>query len=213
MNRAPLLLLLPLFLFTTTAVQAGKSNEESLTLQNSGQPHTTNVSEMLRDIHGPLPTSDYPPYLVGTALFLLLLLLFVFLFYLLKRRKKPQPTPIPAWEKALQELAEARQLMQSGQSLLYMHQVAQILRHYIEMRFSIRSTRQTTREFFAGLKAFGHPDLVQYQEELRICLEQADLAKFAHLTADQSHMQQMEEAIRIFISSTRPEMPAGGGKS
>jgi hypothetical protein len=38
------------------------------------------------------------------------------------------------------------------------------------------------------------------------------MAKFAHLLADEGHMQQMEEAVRTFITRTRPEMETPGGR-
>lgn len=168
---------------------------------------------MLHDIHGPVPTSEYPPYLLGAALGLLAMLVVALIIYFLKKRKKPLPPPIPPWETALHELALARQLMGDGQWLRYMDQAGQILRRYIEVRFAIRSTRQTTREFFAGLNSSGSASLLKYQGELRACLEQADMAKFAHLVPNHDHMEQMEEAVRTFIISSRPEEQPAGGRS
>ena len=213
MKRPSILLLQTLLLFGARAVPAVDTAEDTLTLQKGPGQQTTNQTEALHDIHGPVPTSEYPPYLMEAAIALLVLLVLALLFFFLKRRKKPQPPPVPPWDKALMELDEARQLMSSGKSLLYMDQVGQILRRYIELRFAIRSTRQTTREFFARLKDSGHSPLIEYQTELRACLEQADMAKFAHLLANQTHMQQMEEAVHTFITSTRPEMEPQGVRS
>jgi hypothetical protein len=212
MKRPSILLLQPLLLFGARAVPAADTAEDTLTLQKAPGQQTTKQTEALHDIHGPLPTSEYPPYLVEAAIALLVLLLLALLFFFLKRRKKPQPPAVPPWDKALMELDQARQLMSSGQSLLYMDQAGQILRRYIELRFTIRSTRQTTREFFARLNDSVHSPLIEYQRELRACLEQADMAKFAHLLADEGHMQQMEEAVRAFINRTRPETAAPGGR-
>jgi hypothetical protein len=193
-------------------VLGADSKEEILTLQNSKQQQTSQNTEALRDIHGPLSTSEYPPYLIEAVIALLVILL-VLLFFLMKRRKKELPPPVPPWETALRELAEARQLIRDGQSLFYMEQAGQILRRYIELRFAIRSTRQTTREFFAGLKGSGGTPLVGYQTELRACLEQADMAKFAHLIPDSQHLEQMEAAVHTFITRTRPETVTSGGRS
>jgi len=202
-----------LLLFGPSTVLAADTDEDTLTLQKGPGQQTTSQTEALHDIHGPVPTSEYPPYLMEGAIALLVLLLLALLVFFLKRRKKPQPPAVPPWDKALMELAEARQLMSSEQSLLYMDQAGQILRRYIELRFAIRSTRQTTREFFARLKDSGHSPLIEYQTELRACLEQADMAKFAHLLANQTHMKQMEEAVHTFITSTRPEMEPQGVRS
>jgi hypothetical protein len=203
----------PLLLLGTNTALAADTGEDTLTLQKDPGPQTTNQTEVLHDIHGPLPTSEYPPYLMEAAIVLLVLLLLALLVFFLKRRKRPQQAPIPPWDKALMELDEARQLMSVSQSLLYMDQASQILRRYIELRFAIHSTRQTTREFFASLNDSVHSPLIEYQAELRACLEQADMAKFAHLVANQNHMQKMEEAVRAFITCTRPEMEPPGGRS
>ena len=95
MNRAPLLLLQPLYFFVATTIQAGQPEAETLTLQNSLPAQTTNQSEVLRDIHGPLPTSEYPPYLIEAAIFLLLLLLLALFLYFLQKKKKTTTTADP----------------------------------------------------------------------------------------------------------------------
>lgn len=203
----------PLLMLGATAVMAGDGDEGALILQKDSSPQMTNQNEVLRDIQGPLPTSGFPPYLMEALTVLVVLLLLALLAYYFKKRKKTQPRVTPPWEIALLQLAEARKLMRVEKNLLYMDEAAQILRRYIEARFSIRSTRQTTREFFAGLQGAGHPSLLQYCQELRACLEQADLAKFAHLAADERHMHQMEEAVQTFINSTRPTTSAEGDRS
>jgi hypothetical protein len=211
MKRQRIFITQPLLFLGALPALAAAPGEERLTLQKTPKQQTTSQDAVLHDIHGPVATSEYPPYLMEAAIGVLVLLLLAVLFYYLKKRKKPLPPPIPPWETALQELTEARRLMGDGKWLLYMDQAGQILRRYIELRFAIRSTRQTTREFFAGLNASGSASLLKYQGELRACLEQADMAKFAHLVPNQNHMEQMEEAVRTFIISSRPEeQPAGG---
>lgn len=210
MKRVPIVLLHCLLLFKGQTGLAADQGEEALTLQNSQNQPIQNQNGILHDIQGPVPTSEYPPYLVETAIVLLIILAFGLLYFFLKRRKKPQPPPIPPWDTALVELTEAGQLMSAGQGLLYMDKVAQILRRYIESRFAIHSTRQTTREFFMGLQDCGPSSLLTYRSELRACLEQADMAKFAHLLPELQHMEGMELAVRTFITSTRPEIPTKG---
>jgi len=208
MKRSALLFPSTLLLQATASLAATGQGEEKLTLQNSPQ-QSVQQNNTLRDIHGPLPTSDYPPYLVEAAVVLLVIAILTCLYFFFKKRQKPLPPPIPPWDRALGQLAEARQLIIDGRSLLYMERAAQILRSYIESRFAIPSTRQTTAEFFAALKASETPDLMHYQVELRHCLEQADMAKFAHLISDRDHLEQMEGAVQAFINRTRPEMPVG----
>lgn len=213
----------PLALFATpaatVAAAAGDPGDQPLTLlkppQPAGQPgQQVQQNVELRDIHGPLPLTDTPSYLVPAAIAFAVLLALAALFYFLKKRKKPAPPPIPPWEVALSELAEARQFQNPGQSLLYMERAGQILRRYIESRFAIRSTRQTTREFLANLHdGGGDSPLAEFRTELGVCLEQADLAKFAHLVPDREHLTEMEAAVTAFIRSTHPAPPMAGGKA
>lgn len=217
----------PLSLLTAPAMAAvaraaSDSGDQPLTLLNRPQPagqpsqppQQVQQKVELRDIHGPLPLTDTLPYLMPAAVALVLLLALAALIYFLKKRKKPAPPPIPPWEMALAELAEARQYQNPGQSLLYMERAGQILRRYIESRFAIRSTRQTTREFLAGLHdGGGDSPLAEYRTELGLCLEQADLAKFAHLAPDREHLTEMEAAVTAFIRSTRPAPATTGGKA
>lgn len=220
-------MLVPLSLLTAPAMAAiaraaSDPGDQPLTLLNRPQPagqpaqppQQIQQKVELRDIHGPLPLTDTPPYLVPAAIAVVLLLALAALFYFLKKRKKPAPPPLPPWEKALAELAEARQFQNAGQSLLYMERAGQILRRYIESRFAIRSTRRTTREFLAGLHdGGGDSPLAEYRTELGICLEQADLAKFAHLVPDREHLSEMEAAVTAFIRSTRPVPPPTGARA
>ncbi len=203
---------------TAVATAASDPGDPLLTLlkppQPSGQSPQSQQNVELRDIHGPLPLADTPPYLVPAAIAFGVLRALAALWYFLKKRKKPAPPPIPPWEMALIELAEARQFQNPGQSLLYMERAGQILRRYIESRFAIRSTRQTTREFLAGLHNGGDDaPLAAYRTELGACLEQADLAKFAHLVPDREHLSEMETAVTAFIRGTQPAPSTTGGKA
>lgn len=197
------------------AVFAAGASEESLTLrqppgQATAQPGMkAQQIEELRDIHGPVSIAGQPPYwAIGGAVAVLAIL--AALYFYLKKWRKPAPTPLPSpWETALAELAAAKELQNKG--LLYMEKASEILRRYIESRFAIRSTRQTTREFLAGLNHTGqHNPLAPYRPELQACLEQADMAKFARLVPDSGVLAQMERAVTEFVKKTEP--PATGGK-
>lgn len=172
------------------------------------QPTITNIEEELHDIHGPVPLDEQPPYLLIFAALGLLLLIAAVLIWLRKKKGGAQIPVVPPWERALRDLAEAKKLLHPDKGLLYMDRVSQILRSYIESRFSIRSTRQTTREFLQGLTATGNGSpLHTYKVELQGCLELADMAKFAHHLPELDNLQQMEYAVTSFIKRTEPEEP------
>lgn len=211
-NFLLLWIVLQLFWATGGAI-AAPAGEEPLTLMNK-QQQTNQPSQLtdvagqdyeLRDIYGPVAIKEPVPYLLilGVAGLLLVLALLYFRFW--KRRSIPGPAPVPPWEKALRELAEARSLLSPEHGLFYMDRASTILRHYIESRFSIQSTRQTTREFLQGLQSVTPASpLNTFKNELQDCLEQADLAKFAHRRPVQQNLEMMEEAVTTFVKRTEP---------
>ena len=175
-------------------------------------PNLPPVTETLHDIRGPVELPDGVGALIWLLIGLAVLLLAGLLFYLWKRRKKglqklPQPHEI-----ALLELAGLRSMMNPAQALLYAAQLSELLRRYIEARFQIHSTRQTTREFFGSLvenSQVSH-DLKDHQAHLQACLEECDMAKFAHYSPDQQGMAAMEQAVRGFVEATGPALTDKG---
>ncbi len=165
----------------------------------------------LRDIHPPVLLPEPPDYTVLIVAVLLLLVVLAVLFWFFRMRKKKISLP-RAHETALADLVRARSFMSAEQALQYAAAVSDILRRYIEKRFRIRTTRQTTKEFFAALG--GNPgkaatELEKHHDSLKVCLEQCDMAKFARRTPDRTHMEKMETAVKNFIESTR-ETKEGG---
>lgn len=222
MTRLVALLLMSLLLFTDLAVTAAPSGEEPLTLLNKpaqgNQPPPAPAmsgpeDDLLRDIYGPVTIAEPVPYLLLAAAAIVLLALAASLFWYIKKRPRAEPPPLPPWEKALQDLADARSLLTAEQGRAYMTRASNILRHYIESRFSIRSTRQTTREFLRGLQSVTlDSPLNTFKSELQTCLEQADMAKFAHRKPERQNLELMEEAVTTFVRNTSTNSHPDGGK-
>ncbi len=205
-----LMFILPAYSFAASKGEAPLTllNKPPKSAQTTQSPTIPNNTEQLRDIHGPVPIAEQPPYLLIAGLLLLVLVIAAAIFWFLKKRVKPTPQPIPPWEKALLDLADAKRLLSPERALMYMERVSQILRSYIESRFSIQSTRQTTREFLQGLtKIGGNSPLHTHKTELRGCLEQADMAKFAHHIPEVRNLEMVEDAIITFIKKTEPAEP------
>ncbi|MFW2368744.1 MAG: DUF4381 family protein [Desulforhopalus sp.] len=225
MKNIALLCIFSVFFLTGTVVSAAPSGEESLTLLNKQPqgnqptqispqvPGQVAQSEELHDIYGPVAINEPVPYLLIAGIIVLLLLLVFLFFRFFRKRTKKGPPPVPPWEKALRELAEARSLLNPEHGLAYMDRASTILRHYIESRFSIQSTRQTTREFLKSLRSVTPTSpLNTYKSELQDCLEQADLAKFAHRKPEQQNLETMEEAVTTFVRKTEPTATPEGVK-
>jgi hypothetical protein len=222
MRRSFIFIFLWLFILPLWSYAASNSNSAPLTLlkdpqqssQTAPNQDINNQNKELRDIHGPVPIKEQPPYLLIAGVILLLLLLLALLYWFFKKRVKPAPTPVSPWEKALLELADAKMMLSPERGLLYMDRVSQILRCYIESRFAIQSTRQTTGEFLQGLTRAGDSSPLQtYKTELQECLEQADMAKFAHHLPKLENLEQMEIAVTSFIKRTEPAEPVERGRS
>jgi hypothetical protein len=160
--------------------------------------------EVIRDIRGPVPVSDSPRFLIPALVALALLIIAILVVVFLKRRRKPTVTVSPPDVIALAELDQARSLM--AQPLVYAERLSTLLRQYIESRFQIHSTRQTTREFFSALKSnttMAGAEGANHTGDLQACMEQCDLAKFAHGAPNQERMVGMDQAVRNFIETTR----------
>ncbi len=220
----PFLFLLLLVLILPIGSFAEGSNDAPLTLLK--KPDTTTQpapgqqnqpiaksDKELRDIYGPVVTTERPPYLFIAGIILFVLLAAAAITWFFKKRTTPAPPPVPPWEKALLELADARNWRSAERALAYMDRVSQILRTYIESRFAIQSTRQTTGEFLQSLTAVGTASPLQtHKSALQACLEQADMAKFAHHVPEIKNLEEMEEAVTTFIKRTEPAETAKGSR-
>ena len=187
-------------------------NKQKKTIQPSPVPGQTLMGNGIEDIHdiqGPiiLPEStNFRPFIIIAALTLLLIGL---IFFFIKKRQKSAPA-LPAHEIALAELAKAKAWMNKNKGLLYAQRLSEILRQYIESRFSVHSTRQTTAELLTTLQSdqTTADQINQHLDDLQICLEKCDMAKFAHLAPNDQSMAKMEDAVRHFIETTKPVQTA-----
>ena len=178
------------------------------------RPQSPARPEELRDIYGPLELRDKPKMLLYGTIIGLLLFAAAALLFLLKRRKRSTVPQLSPWDRALSELTGAKTLLTTNKPLLYMTRVSLVLRNYIESRFAIKSTRQTTGEFLQDLNTSSVDPLIKNcRDELQTCLEQCDMAKFAHQIPMKENMELVEDAIVSFIHKTRPDATEKGGTS
>ena len=103
--------------------------------------------------HPELPPPDSvelpPPWWIPWALMLLLVLLIALVVWLLIRPKQPPPTPQrQPWSSALRALNDLRTRIQSIPPQDVSHRISQILRRYLQERYSVPAPARTTREIF-----------------------------------------------------------------
>lgn len=165
-------------------------------------PSVDHAAPVFHDIRGPVMLAETPAFLVPVLVGVGLLGGFLG-WYWWRRRKKAAPLPLPH-EVALAELAAFRAAIHPEETRQQAARLAEILRRYMEARFVLPVTRQTTREFFTDIS--GHPAVLQamdeHRRELQTCLELADFAKFALRVPVLSDLESMESAVRVFVESS-----------
>ncbi len=166
----------------------------------------------LHDIRGPVLLPDSSGLISWSLVALAVLILAGLLLYLWKRRQKGGQTLPDPQAMALSELTRLRPMMNAEQALVYAAGLSEILRRYIEKKFLIHSTAQTTREFFAGLTS--NPQalsiMARHHDRLQECLRQCDMAKFAHRIPEPAQMEAMAQAVQSFIEATGPAVVGEG---
>ena len=153
---------------------------------------------------------DYIPSYVWIILLVLLLIgvgVYLYIKYFRNRIQQDviAEAEIIPHEKALEELYKLKEerLWQSGQEKLYYTQLIDILREYIDSRFSINAMEMTTTEILASLRANKETKLVE--ANLKTILEVADFVKFAKMRPlPEDNEASMRNAIK-FVESTIPQ--------
>jgi hypothetical protein len=117
---------------------------------------------------------------------------------------KPIPPPIPAHLLAYNELKVIVEQHESGEldTENFVNQLCNVLRRYIERRFSIRAYEQTTEEFLDDVLKI-KSDIQNHREVLQKFLEYTDLIKFANKKADKTDVQKGFDFIKDFIEKTK----------
>lgn len=143
--------------------------------------HTDPCRADIRDIAPPVdfPSNNYPFYLLllvfGSAFIISLINL------VLKRLKKLKPKGIkPSWVIANERLEKLRglNLPRCGEIKRYYTLLSDIIRRFMETRFSVRAPEMTTQEFLGYLKNSGHLSS-EHTELLKEFLNSCDMVKFA----------------------------------
>ena len=125
--------------------------------------------------------------------------------YRARRRRRAQPSPpLPADQWALRELdgIGAQGLPAKGEIERFHTLVCDVFRHYLELRFELKATRQTTAEFLNSVR--DAEALAPHRDMLVRFLDHCDLAKFAPVTIAPDECREVVELVKHFIEQTRP---------
>jgi len=204
-------------------VTNGKTNYISGTpiyIEVTSVATTNDTFAGIRDIKGPvdiqaLIKKKSKMFLIVIAAALLTTLIIIILVRKRKEVKKvvipPTPAHIIAYN-ALKNLDE-KHLIEKNHIKAFYYELSNILRHYIEDRFTIKAPERTTEEFLHELnndKTF--PE--EYRALLKKFLIESDLVKFANYNATGESAHNAEDKTVEFIDKTKearspPRHPRG----
>ena len=202
--------------FTLPVLQANATlaDGQLLTLQSTAIPvkvtsllaEDAGTTPELRDIEEPLEAPIPLEWKLGGLLAVVLMAgAFVWWkwFREAKVADKPAAPPIPPGQAALARLDAlyASELLEAGDYRAFHFALSDILREYIERRFSLRAQEQTTDEFLAAL-----PDQRVFNAEQQLLLQdflrRSDLVKFAKYAPRAEQSREAAEACRKFVVET-----------
>ena len=166
-------------------------------------------AEDIRDIKPPLYFPQNYFFLIIIAAVIVAAGLFLLLRFLLKKARAKKPgfnaPSKPAYQLAFDALdaLKSKNLPAQGKIKEYYIQLSDIVRHYIESRFTIRAPEMTTEEFLfklqeATLLTGNHKNL------LKVFLKECDMVKFARYGPGVEEIDNSFNAAWRFIEETKP---------
>lgn len=185
---------------------------------------TQDIKDIKPPLSVPISFAEIFPYLIGILIVGGIAWL---VYYVLKKRKRGEsilspPPQRPAHEVALESLRvlDAERLWQRGKVKEYHSHLTDILRTYIERRFTIMAMEMTTEEILSSpvlngertsvrltnRDAGGSPQNVN--ETLKEILVRADLVKFAKYQPLPEENERSMTLAYSFVESTKPEVAA-----
>ncbi len=130
-----------------------------------------------------------------------------------KKREMAIPPPTP-WEIAIQRLDKLAAELGDGSidGLACVAGLTDIIRLYLEERFSVPTTTRTTQEFLLDLERGEGPLGADHRLFLRDFMSAAELVKFAKLPADETLLLDALAKARRLVESTIPEVEDEQGR-
>jgi len=163
----------------------------------------------LRDIKGPI-AGGHDFFLISAIVFLLIFLTGTFFYALLRKRKNlriPPPLPHDVAYEALQALGR-KDLIKQGKAQEYYVELSNIIRRYLEHRFSSHISEMTTEECLLTIqdkKEFSSEERIRLNDFLSHC----DLVKFAGYIPSSEEMEWSFKEGQKIIDQTKeqPKLP------
>ncbi len=140
----------------------------------------------------------------------LVLILAWIAFRFLRKKREAIPPPLPPWTRAEQALDELtfevkNRRLPLGQAFV---RLTDLVRRYVEERYALPVTVQTTGEFMEDLRE-SSPLPREDQPFMKEFLTSADLVKFARMPPSESMLMEAVDGARALVRHTRPLVREG----
>ena len=194
-----------------TVTDSLKSNELRLFVKLPPVDFKHGPADIKKPFTAPVTLKEIAPWLLGIILIGAIVFLVI---YAISRRKKNKPLfqrppkpKLPPHVIALQELDKLKgeELWQHEKVKDYYTRLTDIVRVYIEDRFTIAAMEQTTFEILSSFKGKESQIDKKSFSELKKILELADFVKFAKLTPLPDENHKMLSNAYLFVKETTVE--------
>ena len=166
----------------------------------------------IKDIKSPVYfPADYLIFIVvGIAIFLIILSLFLRKFFRRKASKEKELISVfirPAHEIAYEALEALRKknFPAQGKTKKYYFELSDIVRQYLENRFSFRAPTMTTEEFLYMMRQSGNL-AKQHKDLLKQFLTHCDLVKFAKYGPTGSEIETSFNLAKKLVDETKENL-------
>jgi len=160
------------------------------------------AEEDIRDIRGPKSVLVGSPWAV-TALVVTAAALVALCVYVVWRRRRGTHRLRLTWaQQALARLEEARPLMRPDSAREFGIAASEVIRNYIEKRFSVGATQRTTEEFLQALLQGSNETLARHRPLLAEFLQRCDFIKFAGAKLAVADLETVFQSARGFVLET-----------
>lgn len=160
------------------------------------------AEEDIRDIRGPkaMPAGFWllPATLAAAAL----LVGFCAAYALWRRNRGARRQNPTLAEQTLESLEGTRRLMHPSTAREFGTAASEVMRRYIERRFGISATQQTTEEFLQALLQSSNDTPARHRSLLAQFLHECDFVKFAGASLAVTDMEALLQSARGFVLET-----------
>lgn len=182
-------------------VSSALTDEDNSKLQSQGAiPFVESLKPQYAPENLPVNTIFALSIALGVVL---LAILICFIVLRVAKQKKAEIKYVVLHKSAYKLLDNLKfdNLPAKGEMKRYVYLLSSILRHYIELRFTLPATDMTTEEF---LEDIYEKDIfsVEQKESLQGFLNQADLVKFAGFSPSEKQAEDMMATAKDFIRNT-----------